>query len=351
MGLERPCATVPLVFQYKTVNDERRTDKGGKSALVKQGDRLFLLTVKQLALYQDLGPQDTLVNVSVPFIRNNRGERKLEYRNVIKGEDIPQWTEVDVSDEEHTIPLEPETGKILHLRSHDSVYFLEITGEAWATSPLYKPLTRNTVNVSIADSLRFCSQRCLGTGFLAEYPQWRSIREVEGSSTVYPGQGNEWNQMSSTYQVPPTHTKDCKSAVVTFAYPSSIITEHCYYPPMFLVDVNVKSSACGTPMVNEENELVGLISEPSYFIPGSKELVLPGTWICAVPAGLEFPPRKKQQGAADDSDELKAAQEAADRAAAELLGGDFNLNAAPKKKKQNSAPPKKKNKGKGKKKK
>lgn len=58
---------------------------------------------------------------------------------------------------------------------------------------------------------------------------------------------------------------------------------------MFLVDINVKASSCGTPLINEENELVGIISEPIYFIDGSKDLVLPGTWVCAVPAGLTFP--------------------------------------------------------------
>ena len=187
MVQEAPCAMVPLVFQYKTVNDERRTDKGAKAALFKQGDRLFLLTVKQIALYQDLGEGDTLIEVSIPMLKAVRGERQLAYRSVIKDTKIPVWTEVDVSEEEHIIPMEPEANKYIHLRSHDSIYFLEVTGESWATSPLYNPLTSNSVSVSVSDTVRFCRQRRLGTSFLAEFPQWRGIREIEGLSTVYPG--------------------------------------------------------------------------------------------------------------------------------------------------------------------
>lgn len=184
---ERPCATIAMVFQYKTANGDKRTDKGGKAALFKQDDRLFLLTVKQLATYSDLAETDTITNVSIPLLKAVRGDRQLAYRNVIKDVDIPVWTEVDVSEEESVIPIDEDEGKSINLRAHDSIYYLEVTNEAWAKSPQYQPLTSNSVSVCVGDSLRFCSQRKLGTGFLAEFPQWRTINEIEGSQSCYPG--------------------------------------------------------------------------------------------------------------------------------------------------------------------
>ena len=184
---ERPCATVGMVFQYKTVNGDKRTDKGGKAVLYKQGDRLFLLTVKQLATYAALGETDTITNVSIPLLKAVRGDRTLAYRNVVKAVDVPEWTQVDVSEEDPKIPVNEDEGQFINLHAHDSIYFLEVTNEAWAKSPQYQPVTANTVNLSIGDMVRFCSQRKMGTGFLAEFPQWRTIREVDGTSTVYPG--------------------------------------------------------------------------------------------------------------------------------------------------------------------
>jgi len=327
MKLERPCCTVALVFQYKTVNGEKRTDKGGKAALFKSEDRLFLLTVKQIALYSDLGNNDTLTNVSIPLLKATRGASSLAYRNVIKDVDIPEWTEVDVSEENPIIPV-GEEGKTINLKAHDSVYFLEVTNQPWAKSPYYTPVTTNTINVSLGDTLNFCSQRKLGTGFLAEYPQYRGIREIEGTKTSYPGDENNWYQFDSPYQVPPTNTKDCKTAQISFAFPSSVLADCCYYPPMFLVDINIKSSWCGTPLVNEENELVGLVSDPTYFIAGSKDLCCPGTWVCAVPADINFPEVESTTEATETTEETAS---------------------QPKKQKPKKKPAKKK-KGKGKKK-
>ena len=113
---------------------------------------------------------------------------------------------------------------------------------------------------------------------------------------------------------------------------------------MFLINVNIKASSCGSPLVNDDNELVGLVSDPAYLIEGSKDLVLPGTWICAVPAGLTFPPRAGESPALGV--ETTDAQAAADAAAADLL----SELSKPKKKAAGGKKPAPKKKAKGKKK-
>lgn len=184
---DRPCSTVALIFQYTTAGGDKRTDKGGKATLFKRGNRTFLLTVKQVATYAELASTDTLNAVSYPLLRSVRGEKKLTYKNVLKDKEVPEWKQVDVSDEEPVIVLDEETGRSIDLRLHDSIYYLEVTNEAWVDSPLYKPLIESSINVCVGDNVKFCTQRKLGTGFLAEFPQWRSIREMEGQTSHYPG--------------------------------------------------------------------------------------------------------------------------------------------------------------------
>lgn len=286
--MERPTCTVALIFQYQTAHGEKRTDKGGKATLFRSGDnRLFLLSVKQVATYAEIRQTETLNTVSIPLLRAVRGDRKLMYKPVLKDVPVPVWTQVDVSDEDPKIPVSDD--KFINVSTHDSVYYLEVTGEAWAESPSYKPLTATTVNISLGDIVRFAAQRKMGTGFLSEFPQWRSIREVQGKTTNYPGAGNEWYTTNSPFQVPPTNNPDCRGGQISFCFPSSVLMDWCYYPPMFLLDVNIKSAAVGWPVINDQNELIGLVSQPSY-VMDTKDLCFPGTWVCGIPADIVFGP-------------------------------------------------------------
>ena len=331
-------ATVPIVFQYETSTGDKRTDKGGKAALWKQNDKFFLLTVKQVATYSDIRADETLKQVSLPQLRPAKsGKRNLAY--VPLGDvDIPTWTEVPVDDEEFLIPV-TEDEKSVNLKSHDSIYYLEVTSKSWATSAQYTHLTETTVNVNIGDRLQFCTQKRLGTGFLAEYPQLRPVAEVLGKETNYPGRGNEFYTVSSHSYIAPPNVKDCKSAQVTFAFPSSLLSDYCYFPPMFLIDANIRNSNYGWPLINQDKELVGLISQPIFYDDG-KTICKPGTWVCSIPAGLELgkPPRQIED------EETKAEDSKGDGSNIIISESNpaNNSNSAPKKKKKKNKKKKKK---------
>lgn len=283
---------VPVLLQYRTANGAVRTDKGGRAALWRQGERRFLLTVQQLATYADLGPDDTLEAVVRPQLRPARdGSRVLAYANVASVA-IPTWTRVeypdDASEEESVLQLDDDVR--LDLRIHDHVYYLDVTDRAWAESPQMQPLEESSMQVSLGELVRFGRQRRLGTGFLDELPQWRPVQELDGRAkeSRYPGAANSFYSVGCSAQVPPVGAQGCKGGQIAFAFPSQVLNDYCYRPPMFLIDVNVKGSSVGWPVLNEDGELVGLLSAP-YYPTESKDLCWPGTWVCAIPAGLTLP--------------------------------------------------------------
>lgn len=335
--MERPTCAVALIFQYQTIHGEKRTDKGGKATLYRSRDnRLFLLTVKQVATYAEIRDNETINTLSIPLLRAVRGDKKLMYKPVLKDVPVPIWTQVDVSEEDPKIPVSDE--KFIDVSTHDVVYYLEVTGEAWAESPTYQPITSSTVNISLGDIVRFGAQRKMGTGFLSEFPQWRSIREVQGKSTNYPGAGNQWYTTNSPFQIPPTNNPDCKGAQISFCFPSSVLMDWCYYPPMFLLDVNIKSAAIGWPVINDQNELIGVVSQPIY-VMDTKDLCFPGTWVCAIPADIVFgpspnKPEKKEEPATEPSPEDTPASTSGTDAAATTVNPKPKPKAKANKKKK-----------------
>jgi len=254
-----------------------KTDKGGKAALWKEGSRFFLVTIEKVATYKEIAEGERLKSVCIPLKKPARGGWTLFYVNAAEA-DIPAWKAYPYREGTSSVSVAEDTR--LDFTKHDCLYYVEITGRNWASSVDYAPLTQSTHDISVGQVVQFGRQRLMGTGFLAENPQYRNSMDIEGDTTTYPGHALANFKVPSVATIPEYGTLDCKGASISYCLPGPFL-KSAARPPMFLVDVNLKNSSCGWPVLNSSGALIGLVDECIY-TNAAKDKCQPGVWCVAV---------------------------------------------------------------------